>query len=70
MAEERRLGLASEKPTSRSRVVARDEADGGQTIIVVKRDAETDRMSDAEILAKADKYLRNRRHLRAVDDAE
>ncbi|MFH8792228.1 hypothetical protein [Streptomyces sp. NPDC017941] len=61
--------LRREEPASKARVVARDEPGGGQTIIVVERNAETDRKSDAEILAQADKYKRDRR-LRAVDDSE
>ncbi|MFF9894943.1 hypothetical protein [Streptomyces longispororuber] len=59
-----------EESPMQTRVVSHDRDDGGRTIIVLARTTETDKLTDEEILARAEAYERGRRHLRSVDDAE
>lgn len=47
-----------------------DEKNGNRSIGIVRRTPETERMTDAEIIAMMDDWLKTRRHLHAVDDAE
>ncbi|MER5715749.1 hypothetical protein [Streptomyces sp. NPDC002132] len=55
----------SEEP--RTRIVTH-EADGRRVIAVLHRTDDSDRLSDAEIVAHFDEWKRSGRHLRVVDD--
>lgn len=52
----------------RIRIIADEPSPGRCVITVIRRDAETDKLSNAEIVAKFDEWRRSQRHLRVVDD--